>query len=76
MKVIDAEKTGMKIHQDQDNLAVNKSVVKRSEQVKSLAVLRPGVKVNNETIHVNPSVLFQRLMLIERSEYMTSYFEY
>ena len=73
----DAEKIGMKIQQDLDNLAVNKSVVKRSKQVKSLAVLRPGVEVNNETIHVNPTALFQRLiMLIERSEDMTNYFEY
>ena len=73
----DAEHIGMKIQQDLDNLAVNKSVVKRSKQVKSLAVLRPGVQVNSVTIHVNPTVLFQRLiMLIERSEDMTSYFEY
>ena len=40
-------------------------------------MLQPSVEVNNETIQVNPTILFQRLIvLIERSEDMTSYFEY
>ena len=40
-------------------------------------MLQPKVKVNNETIQVNPTILFQRLIvLIERSEDMIRYFEY
>ena len=73
----DAEKVGMQIQESLDNLTFNQAIVKRSMKVKTLTMLKPGVKINTETVHVDPNILFQRLIiLIERSEDMTSYFEY
>ena len=59
----------MNFQEDKDNLAINKAIINRLKQ--------PNVKVNYETIHVNPTILFQRLIvLIERSEDIARYFEY
>ena len=54
----------MNIQQDLENLAVNKAIIKHSKQVKRLAVLQPSIKDNNETIHVNPTIVFQRLIVL------------
>lgn len=72
-----AEKVGLEIQQSLDNINVNKATIKRSKQVKTLATLLPAVKVNSDTIHADPNVLFQRLiMLVDRADDMTNCFEY
>ena len=56
---------------------VSEATIKRSKQVKNLGKLCPCVKDNDQTIYVNPTLLFQRLfVLIERVEDMTCYFQY
>ena len=73
----EVEEIGIDIHKDLDGVSVSQAVVKRSKQLKNLAQLSTGVKVNSEILHINETVLFQRLIvLIERSEDMSTYFEY
>ena len=72
-----AERIGFDIQSSLDDVIVNKASIKRSKQVKTLASLLPAVKINGEQVCVDPNILFQRLiMLIDRSEDMTSCFEY
>jgi len=73
----EAEKVGLEIQRSLDNIEVNKAIMQRSKQVKTLATLLPAVKVNGETIHADPNLLFQRLiMLVDRADDMTNCFEY
>lgn len=75
----EAKNVGIEINKDIDKGLVSEVTVKRSKQVKHLTELCPVVKVNNQTIYINPTVLnkWQRLIvLIERLEDMTRYFEY
>ena len=72
-----AEKVGSEIQGSLDDIIVNKASIKRSKQVKTLAPLLPAVKINGDSVHVDPNILFQRLiMLIDRTEDMTNCFEY
>ena len=72
-----AEQVGFEIQRSLDNIVVNQATIKRSKQVKTLATLLPAIKVNGDTIHADPNVLFQRLiMLIDRSEDLTDCFDY
>ena len=48
-----------------------------TRKVKSLIKLSQGIKVDDQEIHIDPTVLFLRiLLLIGRSEDPTSYFDY
>jgi len=68
----DVESVGLEIQESIDNLTFNKAVVKRSLKVKTLALLKPGVKINNENVVINPTILFQRLVIvIEKTDDMT-----
>ena len=72
-----AEQVGFEIQRNLDYIVVNQATIKRSKQVKTLATLLPAIKVNGDTIHADPNVLFQRLiMLIDRSEDLTDCFDY
>ena len=60
-----------------DGISFSNSSVKRKEQIKSLEELNVGLKLDKETIYVDPSVLFSRLLLmIEREQRMIEYFRY
>ena len=51
--------------------------LKRSDQVKTLLNLKNGVKIEGDTVHVDPTILFSRLLIqVERSEDMKAYFSY
>ena len=66
---------GNEIYHNLENIAVNKAAIKCSKQVNSLPSLHLSVNINGETAHVDPTILFQRLvMFIERLEDMASYF--
>ena len=72
-----AEQVGFEIQRSLDNIVVNQAASKRSKQVKIPATLLPDIKVNGDTIHADPNVLFQRLiMLIDRAEDLTDCFDY
>ncbi|XP_065672431.1 uncharacterized protein LOC136090184 [Hydra vulgaris] len=72
-----AENVGLEIQNSLNNIAANQVSIKRSKQVKTFAKLMPSVKVNSDAVHVDPNVLFKRLiMLIERVEDLTDCFKY
>lgn len=51
--------------------------IKRSDQVRSLNQLQPSVQVDKKKVHINPMLLFSRLIaLVQREEDMAPYFEY
>ena len=73
----DAEAIGNSIQIKLDGVSVANASVKRSHKVKSLLCLKKGVTIDQQTVHVDPLVLFTRLvMLLERSYDMSTYFQY
>ena len=68
----EAEKVGRSLHLSLATVAVVAAVV-----VRSLLCLSKGVTIKNEIVHIDPTVLFMRLIvLIERAEDMSDYFNY
>lgn len=67
----EANSIGLVIQENLSNVIVAKARIPRSIQIKSLQVLTQGINLNNESIPVDPSVLFPRLiLLIERRDEM------
>ena len=57
-------------------MTVSETTIKRSKPGKNLTKLCPGVKDNDQSIYVNPEVIFQRLIvLMEQMEDMTCSFK-
>ena len=50
-----------------DNISVLEASIKKSEQVKSLDHLYPGIQVDKEKVQINPNLLFSRLIAIDHS---------
>ena len=71
------EEIGKIINEKFDEISFSNSSIKRKEQVKSLEELKVGLKLDKETIYVDPSVFFSRLLLmIEREQRTIEYFRY
>ena len=71
-----AEEVGAKIHK-MDSQVYSDISLKRSDQVKTLLNLKKGVKIGGDTVHVDPTIPFSRLLIqVERSEDMKAYFSY
>ena len=65
----EARKVGRNMLVCMDNKFVAEAKVETSKKVKTLLTLTKAVQLENTTIHVNPSILFLRLMvLIERTD--------
>ena len=58
------EEVGRKIQRHLDNISVLEASIKKSEQVKSLNHLYPGIQVDKEKVQINPTLLFSRLIAI------------
>ena len=73
----DAENVGKAIQKQLHEISFLKAKIKRKDQVCTLECLKAGVQVGNEKIHVDPMLLFSRLLvLVERAEDMRECFEY
>ena len=73
----EAEKIGSAIHMEMNGRTFTDIVIKKRDTVKSLAHLHKGVSVDGETIHVNCSNLFNRLIVLaERQPDVSSFFAY
>ena len=73
----ETEKVGMKIHKQLDNVSVVDASIKRNDQVRSLDHLLPGIQVDKKKIHINPTLLFSRLIaIVQREEDMVPFFCY
>ena len=71
------EDIGKVVNEKLDGISFCNSSIKQKEQIKSLEELKVGVKLDKETIYVDPSVLFSRLLLmIEREQRMIEYFRH
>ena len=75
--IVIKQEIGKIINEELDGILFSNSSIKRKEQIKSLDELKVGVKLDKETIFVDPSVLFSILLLmIERELRMIEYFRY
>ena len=71
------EEIGMNIQNSLDNKMFSEAKVKRKERVTTLVSLQKSVIINNEKIHIDPSILFSRLLLIaSRMGDVEQYFNY
>ena len=71
------EVVGAKIQKSLDNMTVLEASIRRSEQVQSLHHLYPAFKVDKKKVHINPTLLFTRVVaIVQREEDMTPYFDY
>ena len=69
---------GEKIRQSRDGVAVNNAHIKRSDHVRTLNDLQPGIKISKKNIQIEPSVLFMRCTALAQreSEDIKLYFMY
>ena len=63
-----AEEIGKAIKEKLDNLKILECTIKRKDQVKPIIALQNTVKVDKESIPVEPTVLFNRLVAIAQRE--------
>lgn len=72
-----ADIIGNDIQKNLDNTLIANAKIPRNKQLKSLQHLKQGIRINSETVPIDPSVLFTRLVvLLEREEHMEKYFNY
>ena len=50
-----------------DGIHGSKAVIQLRKQVKTLSLLSTGVKIRIETIHINETIIFQRLEITNSS---------
>ena len=60
----DAENIGRIIQQSMDNVALSVASIKRSHEAVTLASLKPSVKLGNQTVMLDPMVLFSCLVVL------------
>ena len=71
------EVIGQQIMLDMDKKMVTETKDEMENKVKTLIIWAKGMQVGNQTIHIDPTVLFLRLIvLIERAEDTMEYFSY
>ena len=58
------EQVGAKIQALLDNVSIANASIKRSEQVRTLDHLYTGILVDKHKVHINPNILFSRLIAI------------
>ena len=73
----EAEKIGQAIQNQLDGISITEATVKKKDQIKTLELLKMGVEIDKEKIHVDSMLLFSRLLLlIERGEKIREYFRF
>ena len=77
VNVDQSKDVGIKILNSMAGKKVDEHSFKRSEQAVTLGA-RTAVKIGDESVHVDPQVLFQRLVTVsrEREDTLTSIFSY
>ena len=73
----DAEVIGRAIQESLDNKIMTEVSIPRKQQIKNLVHLNKSIVVDNQKVHINPSILFTRLVvIIERETETEKYFNY
>ena len=71
------EEVGAVIQEQINNIVYSGISLKRKDVVKQLTNLIDGVKLGKSTVHIDPTALFTRLLvLVERADDMAPYFQY
>ena len=63
-----AEEVGQSIQEKLDDICVEDASIKRNDRVITLESLRPGIKIDMKTVHIDPTILFTRLTAIAQTE--------
>eukprot|EP00794_Sanderia_malayensis_P012470 gene12470-13758_t len=72
-----AEELGWMIQKELDNMSLANASIKRKNQIKPLDKFQNTVKINDDQVYVNATVLFTRLAAVaKREEDEEQYFEY
>ena len=72
-----AEKIGQPIQDQLDSISITEATIKKKDQIETLELLKMGVEIDKEKIHVDLMLLFSRiLVLIEREEEIREYFRF
>ena len=53
------EEVGAKIQQKNYNVTATEASLKRSDQIRSLNNLQPGIQINNKKYHIDPDLFFK-----------------
>ena len=69
----EAEKIGQAIHDQLDGISITEATIKKKDQIKTLELLKMGVEINKEKIHVDPMLLFSRLLALIEIEEIQEY---
>ena len=64
----EAKLVGERLQNLLDNKSMHDAKLPRKEKVKTIANLNPGVQIENTIIHIDPSIMFMRLMAIMHQE--------
>ena len=64
----EAERVGQSIQEKLDGTCVEDASIKRNDRVITLDSLRPGIKIDRKTVHIDPTILFTRLTAITQTE--------
>ena len=71
------EQVGEKIQKSLDGKNLQTAIIKKKDMAKTLENLKCGIVIEEEVIHINPMVMFARLMLIlQRETNPAPYFSY
>ena len=73
----EVEEVGLLLQGKLDDVKHHEASMKRTEKVRTLIHLTKGIRIVQDTVHVEPLILFSRLLvLLERYKYTTPYFQY
>ncbi len=68
---------GSIIHKKLDGKSISEALIKRSDHIKPLSHLQPGIQVEKQKIHIDSTILFsRRIAIAEREVDMKPYFNY
>ena len=77
VKCDQTEQVRAKIHKQLDKMHVKDASIKRNDQVQSLDHLYPDIQVDKQKVHINPTLLFSRLIaIVQREKDMAPFFNY
>ncbi len=73
----EVEEVGFLLQGKLYDIKYHEASMKRTEKVRTLIHLTKGIKIDQETMHVEPLIMFSRLLVVlERCEDTTPYFQY
>lgn len=73
----EAVAVGVAIQRKLDGVCVEDATIKSKEQVRTMESLRPGVKIEGKTVHIDPCILFSHpTTILGSGEDVMKYFDY